>query len=687
MVGAGHATYIDRFHEFSRLVPHLVTSKNKRIERYIYGLAPPIRVMVAATEPTTIQSVILKAGMLTVEAIRNGALKKISKKRGNTGEPSRDGNARDDNKRSRMGRAFATTTNPVRKEYTINAPKCINCNYHHQLETTTACGACFECSGMDHYKAACPRLNRASRPRGNLPNQAMIVEGGQGCGNNGDQVRARTFMMGAWEARQDPNRVTEVQFLRHVINGDGLHVDSSKIEVVKNWKASRTLSEVRSFLGLAGYYHRFTLKDKLYNAPVLALPGGSEDFLSIRYVLVLICIGMATYKAACPRLNRASRPGGNLPNQAMIVEGGQGCGNNGDQKWTGFPSTRPRLFAMRRHVINGDGLHVDSSKIEAVKNWKASRTPSETLKDKLYNAPVLALPDGSEDFLVYYDASGLGLGCVLMQRRKVIVYASRQLKIHEKNYTTHDLELGAVKELNMRQRRWIELFSDHDCEIYYHPGKANVVADVLSQKERFKPNKIRGMNMTIQSSIKDKILAAQNEASEAVNTSRNAVRASRSVGTLTKSAHFQPIREDYKMDRLARLYLNEIIARHGVPISIIFDRDHVLLKVSPWKGADRFGKKGKLAPRYVGPFEITERIGLVAYRLRLPQDLNGVHDMFHVSNLKKCLADPTLQIPLDEIQHDAKLNFIEELVEILEREFKKLKRSRIAIVKVRWNLK
>ncbi|GKC08645.1 hypothetical protein Tco_1000255, partial [Tanacetum coccineum] len=75
----------------------------------------------------------------------------------------------------------------------------------------------------------------------------------------------------------------------------------------------------------------------------------------------------------------------------------------------------------------------------------------------------------------------------------------------------------------------------------------------------------------------------------------------------------------------------------------------VLLKVSPWKGADRFGKKGKLAPRYVGPFEITERIGLVAYRLRLPQDLNGVHDMFHVSNLKKCLADPTLQIPLDEI--------------------------------------
>ncbi|GKG16509.1 hypothetical protein Tco_0361466, partial [Tanacetum coccineum] len=112
-----------------------------------------------------------------------------------------------------------------------------------------------------------------------------------------------------------------------------------------------------------------------------------------------------------------------------------------------------------------------------------------------------------------------------------------------------------------------------------------------------------------------------------------------------------------------------------------------MLKVSPWKGVIRFGKKGKLAPRFVGPFEIIERICPVAYRLRLHEELNGVHDTFYVSNLKKCLADPTLQVPLDEIQVDAKLNFVEEPVEILEREFKKLKKSRIAIVKVRWNLK
>ncbi|GJZ05127.1 putative reverse transcriptase domain-containing protein, partial [Tanacetum coccineum] len=114
--------------------------------------------------------------------------------------------------------------------------------------------------------------------------------------------------------------------------------------------------------------------------------------------------------------------------------------------------------------------------------------------------------------------------------------------------------------------------------------------------------------------------------------------------------------------------------------------DYVLLKVLPSKGVVRFGKKGKLTPRFVGPFENIEKVGPVAYRLDSPEELNGVHDTFHVSNLKKCLADLTLQVPLDEIRVDVKLNFMEEPVEILEREFKKLKRSRIAIVKIEFFL-
>ncbi|GJT58944.1 hypothetical protein Tco_1002477 [Tanacetum coccineum] len=115
--------------------------------------------------------------------------------------------------------------------------------------------------------------------------------------------------------------------------------------------------------------------------------------------------------------------------------------------------------------------------------------------------------------------------------------------------------------------------------------------------------------------------------------------------------------------------------------------DRVLLKVTPWKGVIHFGKKGKLAPIYVGPFEILERIGLVAYRLRLPEELNSVHDTFHVSNLKKCLADASLHVPLDEIKVDKTLRFVEELIEIMDGEIKKLKRRKIVLAKVRWNSK
>ena len=734
--------------------------------------------------------------------------------------------------------------------------------------------------------------------------------------------------------------IKEVQFLGHIVNENGVQVDPSKIEAVKSWNQPKTPTEIRSFLGLAGYYRRFISNFSKIAVPLTALTHKGKSF-----------------------------------------------------------------------------------------DWGPKQEEAfQTLKRRLCEAPILTLPDGNDDFVVYCDASNQGLGCVLMQRGKVIAYASRQLKIHEKNYTTHDLELGAVvfalkiwrhylygtkcviftdhkslqhildqKELNMRQRRWVELLNDYDCDIRYHPGKANVVADALSRKNRIQlhninirsdlqhileqiqlndqrrqwietldefdcdicvhpiltENRVQLNSIIERTNLLQDILYAQQVAivqdhlldemscdvkqqletksdgllyfsnriwipnnedlrklifdeahksrysihpgankmyqdlrtqywwsglkkdvtdyvSKCLTCSKVKAEHQRPSGLLvqpeipiwkwenismdfitklprtssgydsiwviidrlTKSAHFLPIREDFKLRKLVHIYLDEIVCRHGVPFSIISDRDArftarfweslhkslgtrldlstayhpqtdgqtertiqtledmlrsciidfggswdthlpliefsynnsfhssigmapfealygrkcrspicwneigesqitgpeliqetsdkiqcirdnllkarsrqkcyadkrrkplefqigdmVLLKVSPWKGVVRFGKKGKLSPRYVGPFKIIERIGKVAYKLDLPPDFNNVHPTFHVSNLKKCLADEGSHIPLEDIHIDDKLHFVDKPVEIMDRDVKKLKHSRIPLVKLRWESK
>ncbi|GJZ16065.1 putative reverse transcriptase domain-containing protein [Tanacetum coccineum] len=218
-------------------------------------------------------------------------------------------------------------------------------------------------------------------------------------------------------------------------------------------------------------------------------------------------------------------------------------------------------------------IHVDPAKIESIKDWASLKTPTEIrdkeeeafqlLKQKLCSAPILALPEGTENFIVYCDASHKGLSDVLMQREKVIAYASRQLKIHEKNYTTHNLELGA--ELNMRQRCWLELLSDCDFEIRYHLGKANVVADALSQKD--------GLVGTTRDTPKEVGEHHNGFHCELPKTSSGYDSIWVIVDRLTKSAHFLPIKKTDKMEILTRLYLKEVVSRHGVPVSIIFHRD------------------------------------------------------------------------------------------------------------------
>ncbi|KAL0549347.1 hypothetical protein IC582_013828 [Cucumis melo] len=655
----------------------------------------------------------------------------------------------------------------------------------------------------------------------------------------------------------------QVSFLGHVVSKAGVSVDPAKIEAVTGWTRPSTVSKVRSFLGLAGYYRRFV-----------------ENFSRI----------------ATP-LTQLTRKG------APFV-------------WS-----------------------------------KACEDSFQNLKQKLVTAPILTVPDGSGSFVIYSDASKKGLGCVLMQQGKVVAYASRQLKSHEQNYPTHDLELAAVvfalkiwrhylygekiqiftdhkslkyfftqKELNMRQRRWLELVKDYDCEILYHPGKANVVADALSRKVSHSTALITRQaplhrdleraeiavsvgavtmqlaQLTVQPTLRQRIIDAQSndpylvekrslaEAGQAVEFSLSSdggllferrlcvpsdsavktkllseahsspfsmhlgstkmyqdlkrvywwrnmkrevaefvsrclvcqqVKAPRQkpagllqplsipewkwenvsmdfitglprtlrgftviwvvVDRLTKSAHFVPGKSIYTASKWAQLYMSEIVRLHGVPVSIVSDRDarftskfwkglqtamgtrldfstafhpqtdgqterlnqvledmlracalefpgswdshlhlmefaynnsyqaticmapfealygkccrspvcwgevgeqrlmgpelvqstneaiqkirsrmhtaqsrqksyadvrrkdlefevgdKVFLKVAPMRGVLRFERRGKLSPRFVGPFEILERIGPVAYRLALPPSLSTVHDVFHV---------------------------------------------------------
>ncbi|GJU75975.1 putative nucleotidyltransferase, ribonuclease H [Tanacetum coccineum] len=594
--------------------------------------------------------------------------------------------------------------------------------------------------------------------------------------------------------------IPKVQFLDHVIDSEGIHVDPAKIESIKDWTSPKSPTEIRQFLGLAGYYRRFI-----------------EGFSKI------------------------AKPMTKLTQKKVKFEWG-------DNKKAAF-----QLFECKNCAVH-QSLHY--------------------LKKRRFSS-------------AYCDAFEKGLGAVFDLREKVISYASRQLKNHEKNYTLM-FKLGCnQKELNTRQRRRLELLSDYDCDIHYHPGKAIVVANALSKKEREPPLRVRALVMTVSLDLPKQILNAQTEARKPKNIKREDVggmlienakfpeeireqklepradgnlctkipewkwdnitmdfvtklpKSSQGYDTiwvivdrLTKSAIFTPMRETDPLDKLARMYLKGVVTRHGIPVSIICDRDprfasnfwrslqnalgtnldmstayhpqtdgqsertiqtledmlracaidfgkgwvnhlplvefsynnsyhasikaapfealygrkcrspvcwtevgeaqilgpeliqettekiiqikqrmqaardrqksyadlkrksmefqvgdKVMLKVSPWKGVVRFGKRGKLNPRYVGPFKVLEKVGEVAYKLELPEGLSRVHNTFHVSNLKKCHADEPLAVPLDGLHLDDKLHFVEEPLEIVGHEVKRLKRSRIPLVKVRWNSK
>nr|GEU99396.1 putative reverse transcriptase domain-containing protein [Tanacetum cinerariifolium] len=304
----------------------------------------------------------------------------------------------------------------------------------------------------------------------------------------------------------------------------------------------------------------------------------------------------------------------------------------------------------------------------------------DLMNRKLCSAPILALPEGSEDFVVYCNAS-----------------------------------IKDQKELNMRQRRWLELLSDYDCEIRYHPGKANVVANALSRKERIKPLRVHALVMTIGSDLLRQILEAQTEAMKPENLKSEDVGGQEAMGTRLDMSTAYHLETDGQSERTIQTLEDMLRAcvidfgngweRHlplvefscnnsyhasikAAPFEALYEfqvGDRVMVKVSPWKRVVRFGKRGKLNPRYIGPFKVFAKVGTVAYRIELPEQLSKLHSTFHVSNLKKCLSDEPLEILLDEVHIDDKIRFVKEPVEVMDCEVKRLKQSRIPSIKVRWN--
>nr|GEX71024.1 hypothetical protein [Tanacetum cinerariifolium] len=392
------------------------------------------------------------------------------------------------------------------------------------------------------------------------------------------------------------------------------------------------------------------------------------------------------------------------------------------------------------HVIDCSGVHVDPAKVKAIKSWAASTMPIKV------SAPILAFPGATKDFVVYYDASLKGYGAVLMQREKVIAYASRQLKVHEENYTTHDLELEDVifahrlwrhylygtKESCFENLVWLPLFGglrnlvmheSHKSKYSIHPRSnkmyqdlkplywwLNMKADVATyvskcltcakvKAEHQKPSgllqqleilvwKWERMSMDfvsglpkIPSGLLQEALGMNLDMTTAYHTQTDG-QSERTIQTLEDMLHACVIDFGSSWDCHFPLvefsYNNSYHASIKVaPYEALYERKCIAME-----GRCTLWERRKLSLRYIGPFKIIARVGPVAYMLELPENLKGIHTTFHVSNIKKCLAKGDVVIPLDEIQLDDKLHMIEELVEVVDKEVKRLRKSQIPIVNV-----
>ncbi|GJW28005.1 putative reverse transcriptase domain-containing protein [Tanacetum coccineum] len=704
MVGSDIDGYTARFHELAKLVPHMVTPECQRVNRYIRGLAPKIKSHATSSKPATIQGAVSMANRLTTDGIKDGLFKKgkgwnknaDNKRRSNDQNKNR---GRDDNnKRQRTGRNFALT-----------APEQGQVQPANERPRPTF----FECGDPNHFRRNFPRMNRATTAGGNRPNPVLAIEENFNSGNNRNRAQGRAFGLGVAEAPQDLNVVTGMDWLSKL-----------RANIVCFEKIIQILLSNRDILEVHGERPKGNLKQlktikvnepKLEDIPVVRkFPGVFSEDLSglppsreVEFRIDLIPGAMPVAKSP---YSLAPMEMQELSNQLKVLQ--QKDLRSGyyqlrvgeeDIPKTAFRTRskeeheihlklilelleKEKLFGkflkckfwlqevcFLEHVVNSEEdfktTHPIDSEKKKVEWGDEQENAFQTLKNMLCDAPILALPEGTDDFVVYSDASNQAI---------------------REDYKTERLSRLYINEIMERHGVPMSIISDRDNYFTsrFWQSLQKALGTGLDLSTAYHPETDGQIEFSYNNSYHSSVKCAPFDALYGMKCQTSIAWAK--VG---ESKIFGPeiiqettdkimqIKERLKAIRdRQKSYANNL--RKTLEFSV---GDKVLLKVSPRKGVVHFGKRSKLSPRYVEPFKIVERVGPIAYQLRLPQELVGVHDTFHVSNLKKYLADVNLHVPLEEVRIDDKLHFIEEPMEIMDREVKKLKKRRIPIVKVRWN--
>ncbi|GKA01189.1 putative reverse transcriptase domain-containing protein [Tanacetum coccineum] len=574
------------------------------------------------------------AGALTDEAIRNGTIKKSTKKRRNVGEPSKDKNVKDDNKRTRTRNAFAITTNPVWRENTSVVSNCTTCNFHHPPGVPYR--NCYNCNRPGDFAKDCrvvPRYRNPMNARNPIAARVACYEYG-----GTDHIRHRAQLGFSYEIKIASGQLIKID---KVIRSCKLEIEGHVFDINLIPFGSGSFDVIIGMDWLFDHKTEIICYDKVVRIPLVdgkvlrVLGERPEENRDITPIKECVMLRNRIYEKIVREKSITKSPYRLAPSEMEeLSEQLKELQDKGFIQPSSLPWGAPDLIWTFR--VHGDALWFDEYTSDSHGPDEPRMRGHFKYKDKYVNGACSSSPRKNKRLcVVYCDASKSSIKDKILAAQKEACEEFAGLQ----KVARHGMPISIISDCDSRftSRFWQSmqeaLRTKLDMSTAYHP-------QTDSQSERT----IQTLEDMLRACIKDRLKAARDRQKSYADKRRKPLEFS--VG------------------------------------------EYVLLKVLPWKGVVRFGKKGKLAPRFVGPFEITERIGPVAYRLRLLERVNVFLTNFsHVVNLKSVLTDPTMQVPLDEIKVDAKLNFVEEFMEILEREFKKLKRSRIAIVKVRWNSK